>query len=182
MASVLPTKYAQALLDLMTSATEKEFDSTVAELRSFVGIYASSAELRSALTSPAVPVATRKKVVTALVARLSLSDLVRRYLLVVCEHGRMPLIAEMVSTLEELMDTRLGRVTADVSVAASPTDAQQEAIRARLASVTGKQVRARFQVQEGLVGGFRAQIGSTVYDASVKGQFDVLRHKLGEVR
>lgn len=182
MASVLPTKYAQALLDLMAGASEQEFDVTLAEMRSFVSLYASSAELRSALSSPAVPVATRKKVVGALVERLSLSDLVRRYLLVVCEHGRMPLIAEMLSTLEELMDARLGRVTADVAVAAAPTDAQQEAIRARLASVTGKQVRARFQVQENLVGGFRAQIGSTVYDASVKGQFDVLRHKLGEVR
>lgn len=182
MASVLPTKYAQALLDLMQNATEAELDAVQAEIRSFVNLYTTSTELRSALSSPAVPVATRKKVVEALVQRLSLRDLTRRFLLVVCEHGRMPLIPEILTTLEELMDTRLGRVTADVAVATAPSDAERDAIRARLASVTGKQVRARYQVQKDLVGGFRAQIGSTVYDASVKGQFDVLRHKLGEVR
>jgi F0F1-type ATP synthase delta subunit len=50
-----------------------------------------------------------------------------------------------------------------------------------LSSATGKEVRARFEVRENLLGGFRAQIGSKVYDASVKGQFDALRHTLKEV-
>ncbi|MDZ7638703.1 MAG: ATP synthase F1 subunit delta [Bryobacterales bacterium] len=179
---MLPTKYAQALLDLMPGAAEPALDAVLEELRRFVELYESSAELRTALSSPAVPVATRQKVVSALVERMQLSDLARRFLLVVCEHGRMPLIADMQASFEEQMDARLGRVIADVGVAAAPSDPQKESIRERLAAVTGKQVRARFQVQDELLGGFRAQIGSKVYDASVKGQFDALRHQLGEIR
>lgn len=181
MASVLPTKYAQAVLDLLPDATEPQLNAVLAEIGRFVNVYESSEELQTALTSPAVPVATRQKVVGAFVDRLQLSDLVRRFLLVVVEHGRMPLIGEMKASFEERMDARLGRVTAEVRVASAVPDAQREAIRARLSTATGKQVRARYEVQEDLLGGFRAQIGSTVYDASVKGQFDALRHALGEV-
>lgn len=181
MASVLPTKYAQAILDLLPDATEPQLNAVLAEIGRFVNVYESSEELRTALSSPAVPVATRRKVVGALVDRLQLSDLVRRFLLVVVEHGRMPLIGEMKASFEERMDARLGRVMADVRVASALTDPQREAIRAQLSAATGKQVRAHFEVQEDLLGGFRAQIGSTVYDASVRGQFDALRHALGEV-
>ena len=181
MASALPTKYAQAVLDLLPNATEPQLDAVLSEIGGFVAVYNSSEELRTALSSPAVPVASRRRVVDALVGRLQLSDLVRRFLLVVVEHGRMPLIGEIESSFEERMNERLGRVMADVSVASAPGDAQREAIRERLSAATGKQVRARFEVRADLLGGFRAQIGSTVYDASVKGQFDALRHKLGEV-
>jgi F-type H+-transporting ATPase subunit delta len=181
MASVLSTKYAQAVLDLLPDATEPQLDAVLTEIQSFVEVYESSEELRAALSSPAVPVATRQKVVTAFVERLQLSDLVRRFLLVVVEHGRMPQIGDMKASFEERMDDRLGRVIADVSVASALSDAQRESIRAQLSSATGKQVRARFEVKEDLLGGFRAQIGSKVYDASVKGQFDALRHTLKEV-
>ncbi len=181
MASALPTKYAQAVLDLLPDATEPQLQAVLTEIARFTEVYESSEELRTALSSPAVPVATRRKVVEALVDRLQLGDLVRRFLLVVVGHGRMPLIGQIKASFEECMDARLGRVTADVRVASALTDPQREAIRAQLSAVTGKQVRARFEVRKELLGGFRAQIGSKVYDASVKGQFDALRHTLGEV-
>lgn len=181
MASALPTKYAQAVLDLLPNATEPQLDAVLAEMRGFAAVYETSEELRSALSSPAVPIAIRRKVVIALADRLQLSDLVRRFLLVVVEHGRMPLIGEIQASFEERMNEHLGRVMADVRVAGELNDSEREAIRERLSAATGKQVRARFEVRKDLLGGFRAQIGSTVYDASVKGQFDALRHKLGEI-
>ncbi len=181
MASALSTKYAQAILDLLPDATEPQLDAVRAEIGRFVAVYQSSEELRSSLSSPAVPVATRRNVVLAIVRRLELGDLVRRFLLVVVDHRRMPLISEIETSFEEGMNTRLGRVIADVSVAAAVSGGQREAIQARLSAATGKQVRARFKIQEELLGGFRAQIGSKVFDASVRGQFEALRHTLGVV-
>ncbi|MCZ2156143.1 MAG: ATP synthase F1 subunit delta [Bryobacterales bacterium] len=181
MASALSTKYAQAVLDLLPDATETQFDEIRAEINRFAEVYESSEELRSALSSPAVPIATRRNVVVAIVHRLGLSDLVRRFLLVVVDHRRMPLIREIETSFEEGMNARLGRVTADVSVANPVSDAQREIIQARLSEATGKRVSARFKVREDLLGGFRAQIGSKVYDASVRGQIEALRHELGIV-
>lgn len=181
MASVLSTKYARALLDLLTDSPEAELETVLRELRAFEELYETSSELRAALTSPAVVVAARRRVITSLAERLGLSDLVKRFLFVVCDHGRMPLLSDIRAGIEEQIDERLGRVTAQVGIATNLPEAQREAIRSRLAAVTGKQVRTQFTVDDDLIGGFRAEIGSTLYDASVKGQFDALRRSLGEV-
>jgi F-type H+-transporting ATPase subunit delta len=181
MANVLATKYARALLDLADSLSPQEQENLLEGLRAFRNLYAGSPELRLAMDSPAVVLAARRRVVTELVARLGLSDLNRRFLLVVTDHGRLNLMAAIVSAIEEQFDERAGRVTADVRVASEVTAVQKQAIEAQLTKSTGKQVRARFLVDPALVGGFRAEIGSTVYDASVRGQLETLRHRFRTV-
>lgn len=181
MANVLATKYARALLDLALAQPAETREQVFAGLASFRDLYMESPELRAALASPAVVLAQRRSVITVLAKRLGVHDLVRRFLLVVNDHGRLPLLAEIASAYEELVDQESGRVTANVSVAAEPAPEQREALEARLAAITGRQVRARFSVDPSLLGGFRAEIESTVYDASVRGQLDALRHRIHAV-
>lgn len=181
MADVLATKYAKALLDLVLPLSEAQRDEVASGLRTFRDLYQSSPELRGALDSPAVVIAARLRVVEHLVARLQLNDLLRRFLLVVTEHGRMPRLPQIVAAFEELLDEQAGRVTADVAVPSDLPAAQRAEVEQRLAVITGKQVRARFSTDASLIGGFRAAIGSTVYDASLRGQLDALRHRFRTV-
>lgn len=181
MANVLATRYARALLDLSSAQSAEVRAQVQANLEAFRDTYADSAELRQALASPAVALAQRQGVITTLSERLGLHDLVRRFLLVVNDHGRLPLLREIVAAYEELVDEQAGRVTADVSVATEPSVEQRAALQDRLAQITGRQVRARFSVDPALLGGFRAEIGSTVYDASVRGQLDAIRHRIQPV-
>ena len=53
MASVLATKYARALLDLLAQAPEAELEDTARQVRVFRDVYASSHELQSALLEKA---------------------------------------------------------------------------------------------------------------------------------
>lgn len=181
MADVLATKYARALLDLTLPLAEAERESTAANLRAFRDLYQQSPDLRGALDSPAVVMAARQRVIVEVCARMQLSDLLRRFLLVTAEHGRLALLPKIVSAFEELLDAQSGRVTADVAVPAALAPAQQAEIEQRLTALTGKQVRARFTVDPSLIGGFRAAIASTVYDASLRGQLDALRHRFQTV-
>jgi hypothetical protein len=48
-------------------------------------------------------------------------------------------------------------------------------VEASLGRLTGKKVRCKFSVDESLIGGLVARIGSTIYDGSVKGQLEALR-------
>ncbi|MCW5966266.1 MAG: ATP synthase F1 subunit delta [Bryobacterales bacterium] len=181
MADVLATKYARALLDLVVPLSAPEHEAVGAGLRAFRDLYAASPELRRALDSPAVVIAARRRVIEDLATRMELGDLLRRFLLVVTEHGRLSRLPHIVTAFEELMDQQAGRVTADVAVPTEVTPMQRAEIEQRLAEITGKQVRARFTVDATLIGGFRAAIGSTVYDASLRGQLDVLRHRFQTV-
>jgi len=181
MANVLATRYARALLDLSSAQPEEVRTKVQRDLETFRDVYADSKELRQALASPAVAIAQRQRVITTLVERLGLHDLVRRFLLVVNDHGRLPLLKEIVAAYEELVDEQAGRATANVKVATEPTAEQRAILEQRLAQITGRQVRARFSVDPALLGGFRAEIGSTVYDASVRGQLDAIRHRIQPV-
>jgi F-type H+-transporting ATPase subunit delta len=47
-----------------------------------------------------------------------------------------------------------------------------------LERLTGRRIRMRLTVDEGLIGGVVARIGSTVYDGSVRGQLASLGRRL----
>jgi F-type H+-transporting ATPase subunit delta len=78
------------------------------------------------------------------------------------------------------LDARLGFVRAEVSSAQQLDREQTAALEAGLTQLTGKQVRARFQVDPALIGGVVARIGSTVYDGSIRGQLDNLRRQIAQ--
>jgi F-type H+-transporting ATPase subunit delta len=58
-------------------------------------------------------------------------------------------------------------------------EARRAALNAELDRLTGKRIRMRFAIDESLIGGVVARIGSTVYDGSVRGQLKSLERRLG---
>ena len=68
---------------------------------------------------------------------------------------------------------------AEVSTPRALDDAQHAALNAELDRLTGKRIRMKFTIDESLVGGVVARIGSTVYDGSVRGQLKSLQRRLG---
>ena len=44
--------------------------------------------------------------------------------------------------------------------------------------MTGKKVRANYQLDESFLGGAVVRIGSTIYDGSVKGQLERIREQM----
>jgi len=77
-----------------------------------------------------------------------------------------------------IIDERLGYARAEVASARELTETQRTALNAQLERLTGKRIRMRFQVDESLIGGVVARIGSTVYDGSLRGQLASLESRL----
>lgn len=149
-----------------------------AELDAFSAAMRESADLRVAMDSPAVPPGRKRAVISKLSEVLGVSDLVRRFLFVVVDHRRPALLPEIREAYEEVMDERLGVARADVSSARALTEPERTDLTGRLAQLTGKRIRARFEVNPGLLGGVVARVGSTVYDGSVRGQLESLKARM----
>jgi len=65
--------------------------------------------------------------------------------------------------------------------AARPLEAiQQRELLAKLEQVTGKQVRIEVVLDSSLIGGVVAQVGSTIYDGSVRQQLRAFKSRLIE--
>ncbi len=182
MPSALAFRYARALADVVTKPESGiDAQAVAAELAGFERLIEESADLRTALESPAVPPPKKRAVVARLAKELPVSDVVRRFLFVLVDHRRAALLHDVVEAFEAVMDERLGIARADVASARPLSEGQQQQVIAGLAKLTGKQARARFRIESGLIGGVMARVGSTVYDGSIRGQLDALRQRLAGV-
>jgi len=177
--TAVATRYAHALADVVMSPGSKvQPEKALAELHSFLGVFSGSAELQNALTTPAVPTARKRAVVARIASLLSVSTVVRNFLFVLVDHRRIYDFADILRSLEVVLDERLGFARAEVVAARELSESQRAALSAELERISGKRIRARFEVDPSLVGGVVARIGSTVYDGSVRGQLDALGRRL----
>jgi F-type H+-transporting ATPase subunit delta len=177
--SAVAARYANALADVVTSpASALRPQDAVSELRAFESTVSGSPELRNALMTPAVPGSRKKAVVGRLADILGLSRISRNFLFVLIDRRRIDSLSEIIHSLEFLIDERLGFARADVASARELTGPQVSLLSRELERVTGKRIRMRFTVDEALIGGVVARIGSTIYDGSVRGQLSALGRRL----
>jgi F-type H+-transporting ATPase subunit delta len=175
MPSALAFRYARALAEL---AAKPGAPAITGELESFENALKESVPLRNALESPAVPPVKKRAVIDALAKRLPLSSLTTRFLYVLTDRRRVPLLPEVREAFEAVVNERLGIVQVEVSSARELTAGQRQQLVEEMTRLTGKQARARFRVREDLIGGVVARIGSTVYDGSIRGQLKAIKHRL----
>ena len=175
--SAVATRYASALADVIT-AGGAPLAGVPQELRSFEQALAESPELHNALITPAVPASRKKTVVSRVGDVLGLSRVARNFLFVLVDKRRIPSLAGILDSLDQILDERMGFARADVASAREMTEEQRALVSAQLERLTGKRIRMHFNVDGSLIGGVVARIGSTVYDGSVRGQLDTLGRKL----
>jgi F-type H+-transporting ATPase subunit delta len=169
-------RYAKALVDV--AAATNELEAVRQELSGFVGLLRERRDLRQFLLNPGILRRDKDEVLDGVVSRLEFRPLTRSFLRILLGARRLPALASVLDAYESLMDERLARVKAIVT-AAAPLDAEmQEHLRQRLEQVTGKTVYLKVQHDPGILGGLITQIGSLVYDGSLRGQLARLREEM----
>ena len=176
MPMVIATRYARALADVVEASGE--YCKVLLELESFERAYADSQELREVLASPAVALPPKMKVLEAIGEKLGVSPVTLNFLRVLLANYRMPLLEEAIQAYRKIVNDRLGIVQVIVSSASGLSEAERESVAGRFRELTGKQVELEFRIDGELLGGILAQIGSTVYDGSVRGNLARIREQL----
>jgi F-type H+-transporting ATPase subunit delta len=176
MSLVVANRYARALADVV--AEKADYRQTLEELESFGAAYRDVLELREVFGSPAVSLERKLKVLRAIAGRLGASSITTNFFRVLLANYRMPLLPEICEAFQRITDERLGVVRVKVVSAADLSEPEREALRVRFADLTGKRVKLQYEVDGDLLGGVRAQIGSTIYDGSIRGQFARIRQRL----
>jgi F-type H+-transporting ATPase subunit delta len=173
---VIANRYARALADVV--AASGDYRKVLEELEDFESAYRESLELKEVLNSPAVSFPQKMKVLEAIGQRLGESPVTLNFLRVLLANYRMPLLEEAVQAYRKIANDRVGVVQVTVSAASELSEAERESVAARFRELTGKQVELEFRIESELLGGMLAQIGSTVYDGSVRGNLARMREQL----
>lgn len=195
MASIVGT-YARAFADVVmegraSSPVQAGRSSTAAhshldppraleELHGFEALLKESDQLRRVLENPSIPGDRKRAVLDAITARLGTTRQVRNFVAVLTDHRRLPLFSEILKQLEHELDDRQGLAEAQVSTARQLTAEEKQLLEAEIAKLIGKRVKAKYEQDATLLGGAVVQVGSTIYDGSVKGQLEQIREQLVE--
>ena len=180
MASVVGT-YARAFADVvMTKSNLLDPARMLQELHGIEALLQESDPLRRVLENPSIPGNGKRAVLDAITMRLGTTRQVRNFIAVLIDHRRLPLFSEILKQLEQELDNRQGFAEAQVSAARQLSDPEKKMLEAEIEKLTGKKVRAKYEQDATLLGGAVVQVGSTIYDGSVKGQLERIREQLVE--
>jgi F-type H+-transporting ATPase subunit delta len=176
MPMVVANRYARALADVV--APGGDYHKILQELQDFEAAYRESSELREIFDSPAVALPQKMKVLEAIGQRLGILPVTLIFLRVLLANYRMPLLEEVVQAYRKIANDRMGVVQVTISSASNLSEAEREALASRFRELTRKQVELEFRIDSELLGGILAQIGSVVYDGSVRGNLARIREQL----
>ena len=130
------------------------------------------------LERPWIKPADRRAAALALAEQAGSGKLVGDFVALVAERGRLDHLAVIVSEYRDLIDADLGRARAQVSSRVALTDAEKAELSRRLQAALGKQIILEEQVDQNLLGGFVARVGSLILDGSLDGQLARIRERL----
>jgi F-type H+-transporting ATPase subunit delta len=174
-AGSLAKRYAKALVEVAPPA---ELEAVAHEMAAFLEVFRAHKDLRLFLLNPSVLLRDKLAVFGHVVDTLGLRPLTASFLRIVLDGGRIRLLESILQGYEALVDERLGRVKAMVTTPAALDPPTLEALRARLGALSGKTVYLEVRQDPAILGGLIAQIGSQVYDGSLKTQLQTLHEQL----
>jgi len=169
-------RYARALLEIGVAA--KNLEALGRELESVAGTLAKSDELRVALENPVFPLSQRRAVLDEVLKRLAISQVMRNFLMLVLDRGRIAEVGAIAREFRALVDEQAGRVRAVLTSARPLWPLVEKRIKSALEAKTGKIVLVEKREDPTLLGGVVAQIGDLVFDGSLRTQLANVRQQL----
>lgn len=135
-------------------------------------------ELSSVFANPAIAHLNKESILEKLIEKVQPGKTTANFLRILLRNGRLGELSEIDTRFEAELEERGGNVVAKVTSARELTENEKAELNANLAKLTGKHIKPAYIVNKEIIGGVVTQIGSTVYDGSVKTQLENLREEL----
>lgn len=166
--------YAEALFSLgEKSGRSAEY----AELLDAVaGAVEASPRVAAVLMSPKIPRDVKIRLLTGAVAKAPQEF--RLFLAAVVKRGRQGLLSLIATEYMSLLDLKLNRIRAGITLAREPNEQLRQQITRSLEARLGKEVVPTWMVDPDILGGVIVRLGDRVLDGSVKRRITRLRRQL----
>jgi F-type H+-transporting ATPase subunit delta len=169
--------YARALADVVIDR-KLDANRVTADLNSLEGFLRESPDLRTIWDTPSVPLEQKLKLLDAITKKAGLLSEIRNLTAVLISNGRIHAFDQIAKEAIERINERLGIADAEIVSTRELGAEEKHRLEAQVAKTTGKKLRVRYSLDEGLIGGVLVKVGSTVYDGSIRGQLQRIREQL----
>ncbi len=171
----LARKYSTAIFEIAQEDKKlEEYGKELAQVREELFSVPGAREF---FQNPQVQPKAKKELIEKLFAQ-ELSTVVYHFLMLLVDKRRIALLEAIEEGYRALSYQAQGIIIADVTTAGEMGAQQQEKLKAKLVSVTGKKVQLRMHRDERIIGGVIVKIGDKRIDGSVQGRLAALSREL----
>ena len=172
-------RYARALLEVAVES--KTLEATTDQLTAFAQVLQKNEDLADILLNPAFTRPQRTAVVEALFrAAGGLTPAVGNLLRLLVDRGRLGYLPDIARVFLDMADQRAGVVRGKVTSAVPLPQESMQKLQQALEKLTQKKVQLQAKVDPRVLGGVSAQVGSVVYDGTLRSQLDELKRTLSQ--
>jgi F-type H+-transporting ATPase subunit delta len=172
----LAARYARALLAALPDTSSQDLAGAL--LDALAAAMAAEPQLRKSLVDPGVPSASKLKILSSLTDSLGAPEFTRGFLATVVANGRTAALPTIAAVFREERERAQGIVTGTLTTASPIGDDLASRAAAALSRLSGRRVHLQLRVDPELLGGAVAQVGSMVYDGSVRTQLGRLKNRI----
>jgi F-type H+-transporting ATPase subunit delta len=170
-------RYARALLDVATRESV-DLESVARELDEFNVFLKEQTTLQRLMLNPAVPAPRKRAAMEEITKRSGFKQVVSKLLILLADRDRLGLSPDVAVIFHDLLAQQQNVVRAEIMSAEPLSRERIDTIEKKLAAVTGRRVSMKTRVDNAIIGGVVARVGSTVYDASIATQLRKIRERL----
>ena len=170
--------YAKALVMVVEKDGPQRLETVAVELEAIAAALVAVPEFERVLVAPTVPSEKKTQILDAVLDALDMGQPTRRFLQVVQQHYRMQHLPDIATAFRELVDKRLGRSRARVETATGLDETERGLLVEVVSAIEDAEVVAEFSERPELLGGFRLQVGSRVFDGSLAGELKRLSKEI----
>jgi len=146
-------------------------------LDAVAGAISADERIAIVLESPRVSKAAKSQILEKALKGEAPKEFVR-FLQAVIRRGRQGLLAEIAQEYQVLLDVKLNRVHAGVTLTDEADGRTQQSVVERLTKALGREVRAYFRTDPKILGGVVVRVGDRIFDGSVRRRLTALQRRM----
>jgi F-type H+-transporting ATPase subunit delta len=176
--SAILGRYARSLAEIVF---EENLEQRVTEdLKTYNEIFRAVPDLLEAFHSPAIPRETKEKLLAEVMTLHPVNPITSNFLRILLQNNRIRFFQQILDSYVKSVNENKGIVSARVTAAAPLSPRALKSLENKLAGITGKLVNIELQTDASLLGGVVVQVGSTIFDGSIRTQLSEMRRRLSE--
>lgn len=176
--SAVFARYAKSLAEVVFEVGQEP--AVTADLDAFMQIFQAVPDLAQVFDSPAIKREAKEKLLASLTGAHPVAGITENFLQTLLRHNRLRYFPEIVVSYRKLVNTRKNIVSARVTVAAPLSAGEVENLSRSLGQAASSTVVLDVKTDAGIVGGMVVQVGSTVFDGSIRTQLSEIKRQLAE--
>jgi F-type H+-transporting ATPase subunit delta len=176
--SAILGRYARSLAEIVF---EENVEQKVTEdIKTYQEIFLAVPDLLEAFHSPSIPRETKEKLLAELIALHPADPIAVNFMRILLQQNRIRYFQSIAEAYFRSINERKGIVSARVTATAALSTRDLKDLENKLVEITGNRVNVEVQTDASLLGGIIVQIGSTIFDGSIRTQLSEMRRRLTE--